>query len=111
MSNLTEAGGIVGDIATLVEGKVPPFAEDLLAILGAAVPALFAQLAGVETDPAIALPYLKDLFVLAVDEVSNLATHQDSAKFKHDLDDAIGNLLENAKFGVSTADGVTVGKP
>jgi hypothetical protein len=91
--------GVVADLYDLVKGDVPPDVAEVLAVLMAAAAPLMRGLAGGETMVQIAGPYVADLLELGKVALTDLASGKDKATVRRDLDNAIGDLLERAKFG------------
>jgi hypothetical protein len=101
--NVGTSDGVIADVIDLIKGDVPSYVTDTAKTVLEAAPALMVALAGIETDPLIALPYLKSLFGFAITAFEDYAAHRPEAAVKKALDDAIGDLLENVKFGPSQA--------
>ena len=105
MSDITppdglDGNGIISDIVDALKGDVPAYVTDTLGTILVAVPSVMIALAGIETDPLIALPYLEDLLELGVAAFKDYAGKSKTpAECKKCLDDAIGDLLEDLKFG------------
>lgn len=91
--------GIITDIADAVKGDVPPWFTKALGaglLLG---PKLFVLLASVDTDPAIALPYVARIIALTETLVEDLAAHKPEAEAFAAFDSAAADMIEELRFG------------
>ena len=96
------ADTVIGDIESLIPGNaLPPYASLVVDLLAGALPQVFSVLAGQETAEEIAAPYLRIVFGLAGQAIEDAIAHKPLDTVRVQFDDAIGDLLENIRFGAA----------
>ncbi len=93
--------GLVADIFDAVHGETAtsPVLGTIVAIGMVTVEPLLKSLGDGASAVQIAGPYVADLLELMKVGISDAIAGKDEAQVRHDLDTAIGDLLERAKFG------------
>lgn len=92
-------GTLIGEIASVIEGDAPAWATLPLELVAGALPVLMGLLAGNETAEEIAAPYLRTLFGLGLTALEDVIAKKPAATVRKAFDDAVGNLLEDVRFG------------
>jgi hypothetical protein len=93
------ADTVVGDIEAAAASGNPEWADLLLELVGTALPAVFAALAGPDTAIEIAAPYVERVLALGVTALGDALSHKPLADVRRAFDDAVGDVLEDVKFG------------
>lgn len=93
------ADDLVTDIEDALKGDVPAWFTKALGaglLLG---PKIFVLLASVDTDPAIALPYVTRIVELTGTLIADLAAHKPEADAFAAFDSAAADMIEELRFG------------
>jgi hypothetical protein len=91
--------GIITDIEDAIKGDVPAWFVDAFGMAVAIGPKLFVELAGVEADPLISIPYVRRLMALLGTLFEDLAARKPEADAKAAFDAAAADMIEDLRFG------------
>lgn len=94
-----ETGTVVGLIEDAAGGVKAPWVSLLVGIFTDALPAVLEGFGGADTPVMIAEFAVKELLGIASAAIDDLVTEKPLADVKKSVDDAVGDLLEEIKFG------------
>lgn len=96
------SGTIIGDVETLLSTSKAPYVVVLEAIVGQAVPAILAALAGQETAVEIAAPFIGKCLDFGAQAIRDLVAGKGAAAVLADLDSYCADVIEGIRFGGPT---------